>query len=541
MPPFKSVCSLQSSSLKTVAYLVRRLCYDCTVTIQDLRPILIHLKYHLPPQIQALVCHTLLQDSHKIVFPELLNQKYLMICTELNADYIWINNKCGVLPLISGLDGQSVHTLKMTGSHSQILDTESDKNDLYQQFLMFEPLYEFMCTLTNLTTLKCSQLCNNNMLKIFSKKCPLLEDVQIEMCTDVDDEGVFHLAGHLPTADTYSMIRRGVRVQSESVCKKLKRVNLEYTLACSASAVMLLYFCPEIEDLNISPDVSIGDVFNTLHGSNQEDDTEVTVQYSLKVIRAHMEVNETDLSLIVRTCPKLEDVTLRCNGVERKDRNFLANLLCLNIKSLNVMNCNTLALLWYLNQQGKNITNLTIQHLTMAPISLTFTRTHLQQVIQSCPNLSNFTLKLNNRTIDPDVPYSSFGSRLHRFHSLSHLMVEGANITTEDLSVLVSQCTLLQELHILIHNLDILEDQVLYDLLASGCLKNVCTLFLYRPMLTLAALKRILVECPYLHTVGPLSSWAISKSDRMALRQEIRKKNWDLNIEGPEMMHLMIL
>ncbi|KAK8727735.1 hypothetical protein OTU49_009436 [Cherax quadricarinatus] len=541
MPPFKQVVSLQTFTLRKVAYLIRRLCCDHSLTTDDLIPVVNHLHIFLPPQIQASVCHTLLHESHKIVFPELLNQNYLFICTQLHAEYIWINDSRSVMPMLEDLDGRSVRTLKMTGSNGQLdFDLESNTYD-FQQIMKLEPLYRFLRTLTNLTTLKCSQLCNNFMLQLLSKTCPHLEEVSIEMCTDVDDEGIFHLGGHFPSPDTYFQIRRGIQIPSKSVCTKLRKINLEYTLACTASAVMLLHLCPNIEELMVTPDVNIGDVFTTLHGINPDKYEEVTSKYSLKILHTYMELDENVLALIVKTCPYLHDVTLKCNGVERKDRNFLANLLGLNLKTLNVMNCSMSALVWYLEKRGSNLSSLTIQHLTMAPLSVTFTRTHLQHVIQTCPNLQSFTLKLNNNPIQPDVPYSVFGSRLLYFTTLSHLTLEGTTITSDDLSVLVSRCESLRELHILFHNLDMLEDHVLYDLLASGGLHNLWTLFLHRPMLTLAGLRRLLCECPQLHTVGPLSSWAISKKDREALRKEIRNKNWDLNVESPEMMHMFIL
>lgn len=541
MPPNKQVPSLQSSTLRVVAYLLRRLCCDCDLTTHDLQPVIDHMQVHLPPQIQAFVCRTLLQDTNKIVFPELLNQKYLVVCTQLHAEYIWINDSQNVVPLLAELDGNSVQTLKMIGSHSKLdFDMETNMYE-FQQRVHLEGLYQFLGTLEHLTTLKCSQMCNNYMLEIISKSCPHLEDLSIEMCTDVDDKGVFFLAGHMPASDTHSRIRRGAKIPSESVCRKLRKVNFDYTMACTASAVMLLHLCPLLEELNITPDVKIEDVFTTLHGSDPERYSEVTTRYSLKVIHTYMELDENELALIVRTCPHLEDVTLRCNGVERKDKNLLANLLSLKIVTLNVMNCNMLALLWYLNQKGGHLLNLTIQHLQIAPVNVTFTRSHLQNVIRTCPRLQKFTLKLCNSPMQPDIPYSSFGSHMLYFQSLTHLMLEGAAITPEDLSVLVSKCKHLSELHILIHNFDMLDDQVLYNLLDSGSLQNLQTLFLYRPMLTLAGLKRLLDKCPHLHTLGPLSSWAIEKKDREALMKEIRLKNWDLNVESPEMMHLIIL
>lgn len=244
---------------------------------------------------------------------------------------------------------------------------------------------------------------------------------------------------------------------------------------------------------------------------------------------------------MVQTCPKLEDITLRCNGVERKDKNLIANLLNLNLKSLYVMNCNSRSLLWYLGQKGKFLRDLTISHLVMAPASLTFTRTHLQHVIQFCPALTNFTLMLNNGPIEPDVPYAHFGKELSYFTNLKYLRLEGTSITPEDLSIFVVKNVQLEELRILIHSLEMLDDQVLFDLLSSGALVNLVNLFLYRPMLTAAGLKRLLAGCPQLQMVGPLSSWAITKNDREELMNNIRTNNWDLNLDSPEINHMIII
>lgn len=476
----------------------------------------------------------------QLVFPELLNYKYIYICTRLHAEYVWIIDSHAIVPVVDRMDGRNIKTLKMTGPHR--LDPDLETVAYNQQLVKkLEPLYCFIETLTNLTVLKCSQMCNNYVLELMSQYCPHLEEVRIEMCSDVDDEGVFHLAGHMPTPDTYLQIQNGAHIRSTSVCTKLKKVSLEYTLACTASAVVLLHFCPNIEELVVTPHVNIGDVFTTLHGTNPDRYEDVKSRYALKTLCNYMEQDENALSLIIRTCPSLEDLTLRCNGVERKDRNLLANILGLNLRKLKVMSCSMPALVWYLKQKGSGLAELNIEHLITSPSSLTFTRTHLQQVIATCPNLKSFTLKLFNNPIQPNVSYSSFGSSLLHFTTLTHLTLEGTSVTSEDLSVLVGKCHTLRELHILIHNLDMLDDHVLCDLLASGSLRGLHSLYLDRPMLTLAGLRRLFEECPELKTVGPLSSWAISKKDREELAREIRTKNWDLNIESPEMMQLFIL
>ncbi|XP_063586695.1 uncharacterized protein LOC134764098 isoform X1 [Penaeus indicus] len=541
MPQHKPVTSLQLLTLRTVAHALRKLCCNRSVTMKRFEPVIEYVQMLLPPQIQAAVCHNLLQESSKLVFPELLNNKYIYICTRLHAEYVWIIDSRNIVPVVDRMDGRNVRTLKMTGRNMQLDPDLETAPYNYQKVKKLEPLYRFIQTLSGLTVLKCSQMCNNYMLELVSQNCPHLEELRVEMCSNVDDEGVFHIAGHMPTHDTYLQIQNGVRIRSTSVCTKLKKVSLAYTLACTASAVVLLHFCPNIEELVVTPYVNIGDVFTTLHGTNPDRYENVKSRYALKTLSSYMEQDENALSLIVRTCPNLEDVTLRCNGVERKDRNLLANILGLNLSKLKVMSCSMPALLWYLEQKGTGLTELFIEHLITAPSSLTFTRTHLQQVIATCPNLKHFTLKLYNNPIQPNVSYSSFGSSLLYFTSLSHLTLEGTSVTSEDLSVLVGKCHNLRELHILIHNLDILDDHVLSDLLASGSLRGLHTLYLDRPMLTLAGLRRLFEECPELHTVGPLSSWAISKKDREELAREIRAKNWDLNIESPEMMQLFIL
>ncbi|KAK7068371.1 hypothetical protein SK128_002679, partial [Halocaridina rubra] len=425
----------------------------------------------------------------------MLNRKYLYICTELHAEYLLISDYEETTPSLAELDGKYIKKLKMIMALG------------HDQTREFQPLNKFLTTLVNLTSLRCSQVCNNDMLKIISKTCPYLEEVYIEMCTDVDDEGLYHLSGYIPSQETYSNIRDGAKVPVKSGCKRLKTVNCEYTCAGARGAAMLLHLCPVLEELLIPPDVNMGDVFTLLHGTNTDRYEEVTTRYALRVLNNYMELDEDILALIVRTCPGLKDISLRCNGVERKDRNLLANLLGLKTEVLNVKNCSMSALLWYLEQRGSDIKSLAIQHLSMAPMSLTFTRSHLQDIIKICPKLENFTLKLNNSPIQPDRPYSSFGSNLVYFTSLTHLTLEGLSITHEDLSVLISKCNTLLELHILILNLEMLEDNVLYEFLSSGCLQSLQSLYLHRPLLTYEGLKRLIRDCPKLHTVGPLSSW----------------------------------
>lgn len=76
MPPHKQVTSLQSSTLKLVAYLLRRLCCDWNVSTDKLQSVIDHLQVHIPPQIQALVCRTVLQYStNKVKLHQLHNYK----------------------------------------------------------------------------------------------------------------------------------------------------------------------------------------------------------------------------------------------------------------------------------------------------------------------------------------------------------------------------------------------------------------------------------------------------------------------------------
>ncbi|MPC50627.1 hypothetical protein E2C01_044456 [Portunus trituberculatus] len=75
----------------------------------------------------------------QIVFPELLNQKYLMVCTQLHAEYLWINDSQNVVSLLAEQDGSSVQTLKMIGSHSKLdFVMETNKYEFRQQVQLGE-------------------------------------------------------------------------------------------------------------------------------------------------------------------------------------------------------------------------------------------------------------------------------------------------------------------------------------------------------------------------------------------------------------------
>ncbi|XP_068231804.1 uncharacterized protein [Palaemon carinicauda] len=538
MPPFKPVLGLQEIVLNHVSHSLRKLCCDCSIFKSDIKYVIDYFDILLPPQIQSGICEKFLQDSHRVIYKEMLNEKYLYLCTELHAEFLWIIDCQKLMPSVLGeLDGKQVKSLKMNYAPGQY-----DGGEEYAEIETSREgplhLYKFLSTLVNLRSLKCSQLCNNTMLKILSKNCPNLEEISIDMCTGVDDDGLFHLCGFAPSADCFVDIRGGAVVPSKSGCRKLKKVNLEYTCTGTQGTAILLYLCPNLEELLVTPDVNFGDVFYLLHGTNPERHESVKAVYQLKVMKSYMELDEDVLSLITKTCPHLKSITLRCNGVERKDRNILANLLGLKIESLDVMNCSMPALLWYLELCGKNIESLTIEHLSMAPMSLIFTRTHLQNIIRTCPNLKKFTLKLNNNPIQPDFPYSSFGSNLLYFTTLTHLNLEGLSISVEDLSIFIMKCDYLLELHILILNLEILGDNVLYDFLTSGCLQNLKYLFLYRPLLTISGLRRLVKYCPKLQSVGPLSSWSISEKEREIFVKEIRVNNWDLNVASTEMLSM---
>lgn len=289
MPRYNTVTTLQSSTLAHIAHLLRRLCRDEGISRKDVESVLSHVKIHLPPQIQALVCHALLHEKQKPIFPELLNDKYAYIVTHMNGQYIWINDNPKLLPWLPGLNGQHVRSLKLTGGNLQPMNDE-DRD--YYLVHKLRPLYNFVCTLKNLVSLQCSQLCNNYMLELLSINCPNLENVNVEMCTDIDDIGAFYLSGHFPTDDTYRQIRRGTQIESKSVCRKLKKVNLEYTLACTTSAAMLLHSCLELEELVVCPDVNMGDVFTLLHGSNPDRYPDVKRRYALRSLRTNMELEK---------------------------------------------------------------------------------------------------------------------------------------------------------------------------------------------------------------------------------------------------------
>lgn len=66
MPQHKPVTSLQLLTLRTVAHALRKLCCNRSVTMKRFEPVIEYVQMLLPPQIQAAVCHNLLQESSKV-------------------------------------------------------------------------------------------------------------------------------------------------------------------------------------------------------------------------------------------------------------------------------------------------------------------------------------------------------------------------------------------------------------------------------------------------------------------------------------------
>lgn len=390
-------------------------------------------------------------------------------------------------------------------------------------------------SLRNLTVFHSVRMCDDYMFQLFSEYCPHLEEIEVELCYTLSDEGTCHLCGFNSSMEVQSYLNTGEHTIQPKGCKNLRKVIFDFTMVSSLSVAALLKWCTRLETLNVSPDINWGEVFTMLHGYDSSTYDRIVKRYNLTSIRSSMEIEESVLSLIVQTCPNLTDIAIRCYGSERRDKNLLANLLKLSINSLDVVNCNTESLLWYLCRKGKILKMLSVEHLITAPQNVYLNRSHLQHIINSCPNLEHFLLKMcGNVTISPNLPYSSFGNNLKYFTTLKNLYIDGANLEPDDLKVLISRNHRIEEISLMCQSLEVLEDALLYELLSSGSLKKLKNFFVFRPFLTFAGLQRLLAECPYLEKVGPLSSWAIPKHEREKLMQEIKKNNWALNIDSPE-------
>lgn len=466
---------------------------------------------------------------------EKLNEKHLFVCTYLNSEEFFMNEFEKSLLFLNDLRGTHFKKLTFSGTGFPLPGNEIHETLRHR---IYQPLYNFMSSLTNLTTFHSIRMCDDTMFELFGTHCPNLQEIEVELSYTLSDEGISYLCGFNTCAEIKSYLRTGELIQKNKGCKNLKRIILDFTMASNISVAALLQYCSKLEILNVNPDINVGEVFTMLYGYDTSTFDFVTKKYNLTSLRSTLEIDENVFSLITQTCPNLNDVALRCYGIERKDKNLLASLLRLSIHSLDLMNCNTMPLLWYLTLKGISIYKLVIEHLLSAPQSVYLNRSHLQSIISACPNLTHFSLKMcGNMSISPNVPYSHFGKDLHYFTTLKELLIEGVNLQQSDLKVLLSQCKDIENVSIMCQSLEILEDAFLYELLSKGALKNLKSFYVSRPLLTFAGLQRLLSECPDLEKVGPLSSWAIPKKEREKLLQDIKNNNWKLNIESPEMLH----
>ena len=445
--------------------------------------------------------------------------------------------------LSEDFDGANIRNINLKGDFYQkysfnqdIEITENSRTPMYSYFI-----FNFLKCLKNLTVFRSSRLCDNSILQSLSENCPLLEEVYVDICFQVDNRGVFYLCGVVPQSveDEEESIRlmNKSSISKAHCCRTLKKVVFEYTLVDKIGTAFLLKHCPNLEMLYVTPDVNMGDVFVHVHGSNTDKYSDIAKRYPMKTFHSHLIIDEQVFHLITVTCTLITDLTIRCNGTDRADKNILANLLNLPLERLFIMNCSMNSLIWFLEKKGKNLRSLTIQHLATAFPSLNMSRTHLQQVAIMCPNLVKFSLRLSgSASISPDVPYSYFGANMACFTTLTHLIIEGVNLWHEDLIVLISKCTNLKILYLICQNLEVVDDVFIYDLLANSQLNELEAMYLHRPLLTMAGLRRLIDCCPNLKSVGPLSSWAIPRKERDQLSQEIKSKNWNLNIDSPELI-----
>lgn len=541
MPPIKPFPSLQSTVLGMLASHLKRLCFSESCPLEDMKLIADHMNTYLSQKAQVNICQLILKDIVKTQsygsVCDHLNERCLLLCTELQSPFLWISSCLCVAPVIRMLNGKSVKTLKIKRCNcGDVLNQEEITFD-FQKYYKLAGLYCFLKTCENLTTFHCSHMCCDDLLEVVAKSCPHLEDLGIYSCPDVTDAGIFYLAGNSPD-DDYEIFKKIVqeeKIPSKSVCTKLKKVSLHYTKVSAQGALILLYISPSIEELGIISnfDVSTESVFEMLYGTDVERHSEITRRYSLKVftcMNTSVPIKKETLSSITKTCPLLENISLVCTGEKKEDTYLLAHLLSLKLVTLKVVNCNIRALLRYLRRKGADLLNLTVFQFSGSPLHLEFTRSDLQNIIYMCPKLEKLNLKLLHTSIKPDVSYSCSEPDLLYFKTLKHLSLEEVEITPEDLAVLVSKCKNLNELRIIGPNDVMMDDNGLCNLLDSSNLQNLQTLYLNKAMITMVGLQRLLDKCPHLHTVGPLSSWAFDWGEYQVLIKKIQDNGWELDI-----------
>ena len=390
-------------------------------------------------------------------------------------------------------------------------------------------LYQFLRTATALTTLVCTDFCDNTMVDIVAHTCPHLHLLDLRGCYDVTDEGVVLLCG----------LQQGLRGSLEALgcgdvlrptapcCAALREIKLTMTKVTEAGVAIILLVLTDIHLLRV-PDVRMEKLFSFLQTLEHKD-----VQCNLREFHSREILNEFQLEVLVGLCPNLEYLQVSFTGSPDMDLarlRLLPRLQKLRRAKFADVNCD--ALEWFLREAGARLTHLYLYtyHTRFSQHKLSISRRHLQVLALHCPHLEGLCLDGYLLGEDGDLHHNLPQAELHYFRELTCLQVASMKLSEQDLQVFLAQSRGLQVLELVLQNPHVLHDRLLCHLLDAGVWSNLTKIRVLNSPLTSRALARLVAECPRLKELGCLYTWLVPKEHVANFKHNVRTQNFHIEI-----------
>ncbi|XP_063846949.1 uncharacterized protein LOC135092401 [Scylla paramamosain] len=390
-------------------------------------------------------------------------------------------------------------------------------------------LYSFLHTAAALTTLVCTDFCDNTMIDIVARTCPRLHLLDLRGCYDVTDEGVVLLCGlQQGLRGSLEALGRGdVLRPTAPCCASLREIKLTMTKVTEAGVAIILLVLTDIHILRV-PDVRMEKLFSFLQTLDHKD-----VQCNLREFHSREILNEFQLEVLVGLCPNLEYLQVSFTGSPDMDLarlRLLPRLQKLRRAKFADVNCD--ALEWFLREAGARLTHLFLYtyHTRFSQQKLSISRRHLQVLASHCPHLEGLCLDGYILGEDGDLPHRLPQGNLHYFRELTCLQVASMKLSEEDLQVFLAQSRDLRVLELVLHNPHVLHDRLLCDLLDAGVWTKLAKIRVLNSPLTSRALARLVAECPRLRELGCLYTWLVPKEHVAKFKHSVRRQNFDIEI-----------
>ncbi|KAK4300979.1 hypothetical protein Pmani_026851 [Petrolisthes manimaculis] len=389
-------------------------------------------------------------------------------------------------------------------------------------------LYSFLASCSSLTSLTCTDFCNNHMIEIVAATCHRLHCIDLRGCYDVNDDGVLRLCGlQMDLRESIEVLSRGGTLLPTSVCSRsLKEIKFSMTKVTEAGVAVILLVLTNIEILRV-PDIRMEKVFGFLQTLDHKD-----VQCNLKEFHSREILNEFQLTVLSSLCPNLEYLQVSFVGSPDMDLSRLQQLARLQkLRRAKFADVNCDALVWFLEQVGARMTHLFLYtyHTRFSQQRLNITRHHLQCLARHCPRLQS--LCLDGYLLGDDIPYHHLSADgLQYFQDLQSLQVASMKLSEEDLKILLNKCENIRILELVLQNPHVLYDRLICDLLDAGVWRNLVKIRVLNSPITSKVMTRLVTECPRLQEVGCLYTWLVSKEQVSQFKENIKLQNFDLEI-----------